>query len=324
MEDIAEANAFEVMVLGNPKAVIANGFRDDEPIFNVALMAGLAEDKLLELQSLRSFDLTVEKERKAKEKAIRAIKKSFTDFDSNMKVIKDTFMPIPKKCDAVRKAVKDRSDAAFAKAFEELGEIEAQTELVYSTWQEELWGKKSTIPHDAYSIGLLLVRTEEAEPCRHSSPKELEDFKELKAAYAAKVKSVLEEKRAAEKARSEELERQAKEAVRLAEERMALEAERRKQAAEAARAAAEQRREQEALEAERAAFERQKQQQAAGCALPPPLPSMSEAKHAIAGILSQSGMPAAASIRAAEAISKAIGEGRIPGVKFACGTEGRE
>jgi len=258
-----EKNAV-LIVAKNIEEIFADGITGSEPIFNAEQIKAAALEELAKLKSLPEYDLSTEAGRKQLRAAIKPVKQNFTDFEKNIKVVKKAYGEIPKKCDAVSKAVRDIAEPEIARAELPFAELKRQEALT------EKWWKKEGMPFDKYSLELLLSETRDSEPLPYSTEAEKADFAKYKGEYIRALEEALNRIAAAEKADKEEKERQAAEAERLRrqaeEQRRVAEEQRKAQAA----IEAEQRRvaeEQKRIAAEAAELERQKQQAAVNPAI---------------------------------------------------------
>jgi len=196
-------------------------------------------------------DLTTEAGRKAYRAEIKPYKKTCTDFEKNLKLVKKTVSDWPKRLDETSRATRAYYEPVFDKLEAPFAELKAQEELA------QKWWKKEGIPFDKFGLMQLLETTQNTEPSKHSTAAEIADFGKYKIEYIATIEKSIATIETAEKAEQERKEAQAKEAERL-----------RLQAAEQAKIAEEQRKQQAAIEAEQKriaaeAAELEKQKQAA-------------------------------------------------------------
>jgi archaellum component FlaC len=199
-----------LLTLANdPEEILTTVLTDNSPVLDVELMKRLAAERLADLKSIPASDMTTDKGRKSLKKAVAPIKADFTGFEKNIKILKKIYSDIPKKCDAVSKALRDLSEPEIEKALAPLKELEEQEKLV------EKWSKKEGIPYNRCQLESGLDVLKNAEPHPYSSEAEIADFCKHKVDYLAEWEKCLERIYTEEKADQEAKERAAKEAERL-------------------------------------------------------------------------------------------------------------
>jgi hypothetical protein len=208
-----------ILLAETPAAVMEEVATGNEPVFDVGLMRELAADELGKLKSLPDCDLKAENGRKALRAAVKPVKTLFADFEKNIKVMKKIYSDIPKKCDAVSKALRDMSEPEIERVLAPLKELDEQEKAV------QKWWKKEGIPHTKYELESGSEALESAEPSIHSSDAERADFQKRKAEYMAEWQKCLDRIYAAENAEREAAEEQRRKQAEIDAERRRIAAE---------------------------------------------------------------------------------------------------